>query len=226
MCGGNGENVKYGRRVDLLGPEVGNKIVEMHEFMKEYSDLSSGAWGKPEDTDPLIFWTRKDPEYLTFRAEVQINLPLETVVKYAMDDEFLRKSDSRMNDMQILRQESPQCDIMKLGTPAKWPISARDMVVYRCKFYSDQDSFTIVNFNASESEYPPAKNVVRIDVKIQGRIITRTGPRSTRVIICSMMNPKVSGVPMFVLRGKMKQNVEAIYDFKLTVEHEARLSGY
>ena len=222
LCGGNGENVKYGRRVDLLGPEVGNKFVEMDEFMKEYSDLSSGAWGKPEETKPMMLWLRKDPEYLVFRAEVEIDLPLETIAEFMLDDQFIGRTDPRSKNLKKLKELSSQCDIVQFSMEAKWPVSARDMVVYINKYYSDKDTFNILNFKAFDTEHPPSKDIMRIDIKIQGRTLTRISSNKTKIVNTSMMNPKMSGVPIFVLRGKLKDGAIATHQFMLAVEVEAK----
>ena len=112
MGGGDGENLKYGMRVDLLGPEFGKRFVEMHDFMKEYSDLSSGAWGKPEETKPMMFSLRKDPEYLVFKAEVEIDLPLETITEFMLDDQLIGRTVPRSKNLKKLKELSSQCDIV------------------------------------------------------------------------------------------------------------------
>ena len=215
----------YGMRLDHLRPELQKMICDNIDFMKEYIDLASGAWGEPVETDPMKYWLRKDPYYLVFRSEVHIDLPLDIVVRYMKDEEFMEKADVGRKDLKFLKIESPECCLLQYCIVARWPMSARDMVLYRNQYYSDNNNFQVLSFKAMDVDVPPPKGVVRLDMKVQGSTLTRIEPNKTRYINCSLLNPKVPGVPLFVMRSKMKEAAMMSYHFKEAVEAAERNSS-
>ena len=56
----------------------------------------------------MKMWTKKDRDYLVFRTEVEIDLPLEVVAYYVQNEEFMKKIDTNGKDLNILCQESSQ----------------------------------------------------------------------------------------------------------------------
>lgn len=209
---------QYGLDLEPLRPQLREMFIKNRDFFAEYVDMASGAWGKLESQDPMKLWLRDDPDYLVFRSEVEINVPLETAVRYIQDEEFMKKVDIRRKGLDILKRESPDCILIHYSIDGKWPISPRDMVLYRCTYFSDKDNFQFLTFKAVDVDVPPPKGVVRADMKVQGSIFTRIGPSKTRYINCSMMNPRVTGVPLFVIRGKMKDAALISHQFKVAVE--------
>ena len=78
-----------------------------------------------------------------------------------------------------------------------------------------------MTFNAKDIQHPPAKGVVRAELKVQAAILTRTPDNKTKYINCSMIHPKANA-PMFLMRGQLKDASLISLKFKTEVEKDLK----
>lgn len=213
-----------GLQTQLLRPELFQRYQSARHFFDDYFNVRDSAWGSPVETQPRILWTRDDSEYLVFVAEVIVDVPLETAVRWMSDDNFLIKVDTRRKSTNVIRNESPDCQVVHMIMNGNMIVSERDMVAYRFKFYEDPNSFRIFLIPADDVNLPPTSDVVRADLKVQSILLRRTQDNRTILTNYSMLNPK-SSMPMFMMRGKVKEMTMVSVDFKNAIEANAR-SGY
>lgn len=216
------EKQTYGLNIEALRPELALKYKDIRQFWDSYFDISQKEWGKPEDITPMVLWVRKHPDYLVSRSEILVNAPLEEVVRILRDDELSLKIDSRKKSLSMLRDESPQCSVVHTVNKGTGLIDERDNVVYRFQFFEDADTFRILNFPADDINHPPAKGVVRVDMKLLGVILTREGKNSTKMVSCAMINPRLP-IPMFMMRSKLKEHTLFIVTVKKEIEKLATM---
>lgn len=214
------EPIVYGINLDSLRPELASEFIESKRFFDSYFDLTKPGWDGPDKMGPMRYWCHKDPKYYVFHTEVDIDAPLETVAQLLVDEQFgFRYDKSRKYNVE-LRKESPQCKLFHYGINGTWPVSGRDMLVYRFEYYEDKDTFRLHTMPVKDMDHPSPKGMVRADLFVQGACLKRLEGNRTRYSNSSMFNPCVSGVPMFLLRGAVKDASKISVHFKEEVEKE------
>lgn len=196
---------EYGVDTSLLRPSLRDLFIRKSNTFNERVSLIDGSWGDHETANSMKIWFKKDPNYLVFRTEIEIDLPLEIVVRYLMDESFMASFDKKRKGLDILSHESPVCNLIRYCIDFSWPISDREMIIYRFTYMENPDEFRVLTFNAEDRQYPPSKGYVRVDLELQGYVVSKVGPHKTLLMNYSSLNPKVTAVPMFILRGKLKE---------------------
>lgn len=209
---------RIGINLDELRPEIAKLFRENRSLMDELIDMKTGGWGKPVETNPIMIWGRKHPDYLMIRSEVEINASMETVERYLRDPAFMAKVDVKREFERKIKDESSCCELVHYCLKGQWPISPRDMVTYRFYYYSDKDTLENLNFNAEDLNMPPIKGTVRADMKIQGGYLKRLGPHKTKSVVVAMINPKVAGIPMFIIRTRLTEAAMISFELKKAIE--------
>ena len=218
---GAGPAQQFGIQAHLLRPEVYQKYVAGRKFLDTYFDLRNPEWGSPVETEPRVLWTRDDSDCLVFITEVIVDAPLEETVRWMKDDEFCTKIDTKRKSTQSIRVESPDCDVVHLWMNGNMIVSERDVVAYRFRFFEDPNTFRALMVPADDLNVPPAKDVVRADLRLTSLLLTRTPDNRTKMVNYSMMNPK-SSMPMFMMRGKIKDVSTVSVDLKKAIENNFR----
>lgn len=213
-------NTNYGVNLDLLRPNICSEYLETRRFFDSYFDMTKHGWEGPDKMGPMKYWWRKDPKFFVFNTEVEIDAPLETVASYLVDEDFGYRYDKNRKYNVELRQESPQCKLFHYGTGGSWPVSGRDMLVYRFEFYEDHDTFRLHTMPVKDHVHHSPKGTVRADLFVQGAILRRIEGNRTRYQNSTMFNPNVSGAPMFILRGAIKDASKISVHFKDEVEKD------
>lgn len=214
----------YGVKLDVLRPELAQKYKENRQFWDSYFDTTNKEWGgKPEETTPRILWVRKHADYLVSKTELEIDAPLEEVIRFMVDDNFHLKVDPQRKSITTVREESPQCKIVHSMNHGNFFVSERDNLVYRFQFFEDQNTYKIMNFPAEENIHPVPKGVVRADMKLIGSTLIRLDKNKTKMIQCMMVNPKAPA-PMFMMRGKIKEFTLKFVTMKKEIEKSAVLA--
>lgn len=213
------KSLAYGVNLNVLRPEIAKLFKEKRRLMDELIDVNTGGWKKPIQTKPLIIWGKNHPDYLMIRSEVEIDASLEKVERYMRDPAFMATVDVKREFERKIRDESSCCELIHFGLKGEWPISPRDMVTYRFYYYTDKDTMQILNFNAEDLNMPPIKGTVRTDLKLHGGCLNRSGPHKTKFIVVVMVNPKIAGIPMFIIRTKLSEAAMVSYHLKVGIEN-------
>ena len=186
------EERTYGIDVVSLRPELHKQFLESDVFLEFNFDLTKSEWEGPEQLGEMKYWSRKDPKYVLFWTEIIIDAPLEEVASKLIDDDFAPRYDKQRQFNNVIRKESSQCSLYNYGICGTWPVSGRDMLIYRLDYFQDQDTFIIQTVPATDFIYPPLKGMVRADLIIQKAILTRLDRNRTKYSNCTMFSPNVS----------------------------------
>lgn len=212
------QDLNFGVNLAILRPELAKQFLETKAFFDTYFDISKTGWKGPDKVGCMKYYWRKDPNYFVFHTELDIDAPLEAVAAYLVDESFGFKYDKNREYNVELRRESAQCKLFHYGVSGTWPISGRDMLVYRFEFFEDPDTFRLHSMPVKDLIHPPPKGTVRADLFVQGAKLSRLEGNKTRYWNSTMFNPKVTGAPMFLLRGAIKDASDISIHFKAEVE--------
>lgn len=80
-----------------------------------------------------------------------------------------------------------------------------------------------MNFSPDFYTYPEQKGAVRADLSLQGIILTRLSENQTLYTLYSKSDPKVAGVPQYIIKKKAKASAVMPLAFRDKVdEFEAK----
>lgn len=208
-----------------FGPVRGSYTDEQYRyFEKKFADFSryidlqqSPAWEFEGTEKGMRLWTMKDPEFIMFRTEVELDMPLETAMLYAKDLEFRKKLDKNAAKIELVKFISEDIGAMLILLKLPWPLSDREVFFYRHFFMADADTFVALNFDVHDMPHDNSKGIVRIACDVMGGQFSRLGATRTLYTNFSRSNPKMK-VPQFILRSKAKEMGKQALLFKELAE--------
>ena len=192
------------------------------EFFRYISPDQVKGWETEKTNGGMKLFSLKHSEFVIFKSEVDIDLPLETVVNYNKDMQFRKQLDDKASDLKEVSMISSEVRILWIYLKLPWPLSDRDICFYCHQTDIDENNHVEINFDAYDFNYDNGKSVVRINCHLMGSLFTRLGPNQTRFTKFSKSNPKMKGVPMFVLRSKVNDMAEQSLKFKQKAEETER----
>jgi len=190
----------------------------MRRKMKEVEDFGNLALNKKwEDkgvTKGVRFWTFSDSHYFVFKTDMDINLPLETVIRYADDLEFRKQYDDGMKSCQIITDYKDGLRIFRYMIKGQWPVSERDFVMLQANYFKDKDTYCSYACDASCYNYPEEKGVVRAECYFTSTTFTRKDANTTNCVTVSRTDPRIKAIPQFILNTKTKEIAMQCLGFK------------
>jgi len=211
------------------GPVRGSYSDEQYSyFERKFADYlrfidlqQTAAWEFEGSEKGMKLWTMKDPEYIMFRTEVELDMPLEAATHYAKDLEFRKKLDKNAAKIELLKHISDDIGAMLIHLKLPWPLSDREVFFYRHFFMADADTFVALNFDVHDMPHDDSKGIVRIACDVMGGQFRRLSPTKTLYTNFSRSNPKMK-VPQFIMRSKAKEMGKQALLFKELAEQEEK----
>lgn len=211
-----------------FGPERGSYTEAQYRYFEQkfeeylrYIDLErTPTWEFDSEEKGMKLWIMKDPEYIMFRTEVELDMPLEAAVVYAKDLEFRKKLDKQAAKVEVVKYISEDIAAMLIHLKLPWPLSDREVFFYRHFFMADPDCFVALNFDVYDMLHEN-KGIVRIACDVMGGHFRRLSASKTLYTNFSRSNPKMK-VPQFIMRSKARDMGKQALMFKELAEELER----
>lgn len=135
----------------------------------------------------------------TVNCPLDFALPLITTIPYTAEIEsHIAKS------IDILKEFNESFGVSRIILKGTWPLAPRDVLSLYSTYHIDKDTWIRYNYNYPHpEEYPPLNDYPRVNMRVNGMVVTRTGPETFLLENVSISNPHI-GVPDWVAKGKLK----------------------
>lgn len=87
-----------------------------------------------------------------------------------------------------------------------WPMKDRSACGYICEFVNEYHEYCQIQFDSDEDLYP-VKGACRMDMELVAWILTPLSENRTKIVHYSNGDPKVSGLPNWVVKKASKDSM-------------------
>lgn len=195
---------------------------KLAEYRRMVDLESTPAWECEGREKGLQLWMIKDPVFLILRTEIEMAVPLEAAVGYFNDPVFRQKTEKSTGKVETVRAFSGDVALLHAVLKLPWPLSDREVLFYRVRFMDSDDSYTTLHYDANDVAFEWKKGTVRINCELSGTTFKRLGPNRTLYTTFSMSNPRMNGLPMWLLRSKAKDIGKDALSFKELAEETSQ----
>ena len=180
-------------RADLV-PAFTAKV---DKFLAETAPNAAG-WTSIKVEGDFKSFSKKDPEYVTLKAEHLIPFTIEQVTEVVNSYELRLKFDKVLNSAGLVKNISEVLEVARTTLPGKMLVSAREFVTYRIHYRLGPDTRLDLHFSADDSELAKTKGFVRGIVDMQATLLKREGNK-TRALFYSRVNPDLKLIPQSII---------------------------
>lgn len=193
---------------------------KLAELVTEIS-LENNPWKLSEELKGLRVWTQEHPVFVVQRGELMLDHDLETAKALLCDAKKRLEYDELLKNIEILETLSEQVALIRAIMKGKFPVSDREFITCRVCLFLNRDNFVYFNYTPSFYTRPETSGAVRGELLLQAVTLTRIGPKQTRLTYLSKSDPKIKGVPQFLIRQGAKASAHFPLAFKAKLDAEA-----
>lgn len=185
-----------------------DQFARFEEKLAEYRRMvdmeQTSAWEFEGREKGLKLWMMKDPVFLVLRTEIELDVPLESAVAHFYDPAFRQQTEKNTGKVETVRTFSDEISVLHACLQLPWPLSDREVLFYRVGFMDGPDSHTTLHYDVNDIAFESKKGMVRVNCELAGTTFKRLGPNKTLYTNFSKSNPRMTGIPMWLLRSKAK----------------------
>lgn len=187
-----------------LPPKLFAEYEQKRERIMREVSLSNDRWEYIDEHKGLKLWIRTEGDYNYNRSTVRADLSQSELIKYFEEPGFRTRYDSMVRSVNEVERQSPQCCLVQVVAKGVFPVSDRDFAVMALKYWQDEDTFVFLGYDAEVLEYPEQPGCVRGSVEFSGIVLKKLDAHSTEILTFSKSNPRIRGVPNWILRSAAK----------------------
>ena len=170
---------------------------KLEKFLQEVGP-NAASWNAIKTEGNFKSFSKKDPEFVTLKAEHLIPFPIEKVTEVVNSYELRLKFDKVLNDAKLVKTISEVLEVARTTLPGKLLVSAREFITYRVHYWLGPDTRLDLHFSAEDTDVPKNKSFVRGTVDLQATLLKREGTQ-TRAFFYSRVNPDLKLIPQSLI---------------------------
>jgi len=210
---------RYGFYCPTLPEDIRHNFSIKSAEIREYMDIHTNIHWEDMGTDKgMHLWAVKDPDCLVFRTEIIIDRPLEEVVTAMRDLAIWPLYDQNYKKCEVVEEYNECAKLLRYVIKGHWPVAERDFILRNFGFYENENTYRIYAYDAYNYTHPVERGVVRASLPMMGCILTRESENKTKFVNFSKTDPKIKGLPTWVLRTRTKDAAMIALHFKQYIE--------